>query len=137
MKRISLVLVALLAGFSNATVWADDITLESMPPVVVKTVPEAGSGDVDPKLTEIRVTFSKVMQDGTWSWALISKESFPTLVGKPKYLADKRTAVLSVKLQAGKSYAIWVNSDKSQFQGFKDSAGHPAVAYLLGFKTKN
>ena len=38
---------------------ADDVTLKSVPPVVAKTIPQAGADDVDPKLTEIKVTFSK------------------------------------------------------------------------------
>jgi RNA polymerase sigma-70 factor (ECF subfamily) len=113
---------------------ADDVTLESVPPVVVKTVPEAGSADVDPKATEVKVTFSKDMQDDSWSWTQFSRETFPTLDGKPKYLADKRTCVLPVKLEPGKTYAIWVNTDKAA--NFKDTAGHAAVPYLLVFRTR-
>ena len=134
MKRVAVIFVTLVGGFIGAAARADDVTLESVPPVVVKTVPEAGAGEVDPNLTEIKVTFSKDMQDGSWSWTLLSKESFPKLDGKPKYLADKRTCVLPVKLEPGKTYAIWVNSEKSG--NFKDSDGRSAVPYLLVFKTK-
>jgi RNA polymerase sigma-70 factor (ECF subfamily) len=49
-------------------------------------------------------------------------------------LKDKKTCVLPVKLEAGKTYAIWVNSEK--FENFKDDAGRPAVPYLLVFQTK-
>ena len=98
---------------------ADDVTLETVPPVVVKTVPEAGSGDVDPKLTEIKVTFSKDMQDGSWSWATLTKESFPKLDGKAKYLVDKRTCVLPVKLEPGKTYAIWAGSIVDEGRGLR------------------
>ncbi|HUP79225.1 MAG TPA: Ig-like domain-containing protein, partial [Pirellula sp.] len=104
------------------------------PPVVVKTVPEAGASDVDPKLTEIKVTFSKDMKDRGWSWVTYSKESFPKQEGEPKYLADKRTCMLPVKLESGKTYAIWVNSEKHG--NFKDADGRSAVPYLLVFKTK-
>ena len=55
--------------------------------------------------------------------------------GKPKYLADKRTCVLPVKLEPGKTYAIWVNSG-DKFTNFKDAGGRTAVPYLLTFKTK-
>lgn len=79
-------------------------------------------------------TFSKDMQDGSWSWATLCRESFPKTVGKPRYLADKRTCVLPVKLNPGKTYAIWVNTET--FGNFKDSEGHSAVRYLLVFKTK-
>ena len=134
MKRVVGILVALVSGLAATAVLADDVTLESVPPVVVKTVPEAGATEVDPKLTEIKVTFSKDMQDGTWSWVTLSKESFPTTDGEPKYLKDKRTCVLPVKLEPGKTYAIWVNSAK--FDNFKDPGGRSAVPYLLVFKTK-
>jgi RNA polymerase sigma-70 factor (ECF subfamily) len=113
---------------------ANDIAPESVPPVVVKTVPEAGSDAVDPKTAEIKVTFSKDMRDGSWSWATLSEESFPKTDGKPKYLADKRTCVLPVKLEPGKTYAVWLNSEK--FDNFKDADGRAAVPYLLVFKTK-
>ncbi len=134
MKHMAVVLAVLVGGLVGATVRADDITLESVPPVVVKTVPEAGAAAVDPKLAEIKVTFSKDMQHGSWSWSKLSEESFPKLDGKPKYLADKRTCVLPVKLEPGKTYAIWVNSEK--FSNFKDAGGRSAVPYLLVFKTK-
>src|SRR5262245_7667269 len=122
MKRVAVLVVALLVGFIGALAWADDVTLESVPPVVVMTVPEAGASDEDPKQTELKVTFSKDMKDGSWSWAMISKESFPKMDGKPKYLADKRTCVLPVQLEPGRTYAIWLNSEK-KFVDFKDADG--------------
>jgi RNA polymerase sigma-70 factor (ECF subfamily) len=134
MKRFAITLVAVSFGLFASVAGADDITLGSVPPVVVKTVPQAGSGDVDPKLAEIKVTFSKDMADGTWSWSTLSQESFPKVDGKPKYLADKRTCVLPVKLEPGKTYAIWVNS--ANFGNFKDADGQSAVPYLLVFRTK-
>ena len=134
MKRMAVILVTLVGGLIGAAAWAGDVTLESVPPVVVKTIPEAGADEVDPNLTEITVTFSKNMQDGSFSWATHSKESFPKVDGKPKYLADKRTCVLPVKLEPGKTYAIWVNSEK--LGNFKDTDGRSAVPYLLVFRTK-
>lgn len=134
MKRILAGLVGLMFGLSSFSVWADDLTLESVPPVVVKSVPEAGTDNVDPSLTEIKVTFSKDMSDGGFSFSTASKDSFPKVDGKPKYLDDKRTAVLPVKLESGKTYAIWLNSAK--FTNFKDSDGQSAVPYLLVFRTK-
>jgi RNA polymerase sigma-70 factor (ECF subfamily) len=114
---------------------AEDITLDSARPVVIKSVPESGSAAVDPSLTEIRVTFSKEMQPGTWSWAMIDKETYPGTSEAPKYLDDKRTCVLPVKLQPGKTYAVWVNSEK--LQNFKDPKGRIAVPYLVVFKTRD
>ena len=74
------------------------------------------------------------MMDGSWSWTQISKETFPQLVGTPKYLSDKKTCLVGVKLQPKKTYVIWLNSQN--FGGFKDIAGNSAVPYLLVFQTK-
>jgi RNA polymerase sigma-70 factor (ECF subfamily) len=133
MKPVVMTVTALLTLVGAAP--AEEVTLDSVPPVVVKTVPEAGAGDVDPNTTEIKVTFSKDMQDESWSWSTLSKESYPKITGKPKYLGDKRTCVLPVKLEPGKTYSIWVNSEK--FSNFKDPDGRSAVPYLIVFKTKN
>jgi hypothetical protein len=135
MKLQTFVLVLMAYGLMGSLAPAEDLTIEAARPVVIKTVPEAGTAEVDSKLTEIQVTFSKDMHDGSWSWSQASKETFPTVDGKPKYLTDKRTCVLPVKLGPGKTYAIWVNSQK--FGKFKDTEGRPAVPYLLVFKTKN
>jgi len=129
-------LPAFIVGYAGlfAAARAQEITLETAPPVVVKTVPQAGASDVDPSTATIRVKFSKPMQDGSWSWSTASKESFPEAAGEPKYARDKRTCLLPVKLQPGKTYAIWLNSQK--FRNFKDAEGRPAVPYLLVFRTK-
>jgi len=111
----------------------ETISLETAPPVVVKTVPAAGETTVDAALTEIQVTFSKPMHDETWSWSTWGEENFPEVTGKIHYLDDGRTCVLPVKLQPGKFYATWLNSSK--FHNFKDSSGQPAVPYLLTFRT--
>ena len=125
-------LACLMAG--SAPALAQEIDLATAPPVVVKTVPEAGADAVDPGLTEIKVTFSKDMQDKSWSWCTASDDSFPKAGGDPSYEDDSRTAVLPVKLERGKTYALWINTDR--FKNFKDADRRPAVPYLLVFKTK-
>jgi hypothetical protein len=107
---------------------------EVKPPVVISTVPEAGASDVDPNLTEIRVTYSKEMMDGSWSWAQTSEETFPETTGDVRYLEDHKTCVMPVKLQPGKKYEILLNSEN--FQNFRGRDGKPAVPYLLNFKTR-
>ena len=103
-------------------------------PCVVKTVPQCGETEVDPATQEIRVTFSKDMKDKCWSWCTADEGQFPEMVGQPKYLADKRTCVLAVKLKPKTTYAIWLNTER--FINFKDAGGRPAVPYLLVFETK-
>ena len=111
------------------------MTVENAAPVVVKTVPTSGDTEVDPGLTEIRVTFSKDMMDKSWSWSTASKNTFPDIKGSPRYLDDHRTCVLAVKLQPGRTYATWINSGR--FTNFKDRDHRPAVPYLLVFHTKS
>lgn len=85
-----------------------EISVKSQPPSVVKTVPQAGDTAVDPALKEIQVTFSKDMiTERMWSFCQISKETFPKNGGQIHYLDDKRTCVMPVKLEPGKTYVIW------------------------------
>lgn len=109
-------------------------SIESMPPVVVKTVPESGAKEVSPGVIEIKVTFSKPMADGSWSWSTVWEGSTPEVVGKPRYDADGKTCVLKVKLEPNMSYGYWLNSNN--FHNFKDRQRHAAVPYLLVFQTK-
>ena len=108
--------------------------INSIAPVVVKTVPEAGSKNVSPGMVEIKVTFSKGMTDQSWSWSSAWKDSTPEGIEKPHYEADHKTCVLKVKLEPNKTYGYWINSQN--FHGFKDQQGHSAVPYLLVFQTK-
>jgi len=85
-------------------------------------------------LAEIRVTFSKEMADGSWSWVTLNKEAFPEITGKISYAKDRRTCIAPVKLEPGKLYAVSLNSQK--FVNFRDVKGSPAVPYMLVFKTR-
>ena len=132
MKTKSLLAVAVLFGLSTWAIAAQ--TIEAMPPVVVKTVPQSGAQDVAPGTMEIKVTFSKPMQDKSWSWSTAWEKSTPEGLEKPRYESDGKTCVLKVKLEPGKTYAYWLNSQR--FINFRDTLGHSAVPYLLIFKTK-
>jgi RNA polymerase sigma-70 factor (ECF subfamily) len=113
----------------------EEVSVKTMPPVVVRTSPRAGDTKVDAKaVTEIRVTFSKDMTDKSWSWTGVSRETYPKAAGDPRYDKDRRTCVLPVKLEPGKTYGLWLNSEK--YTNFKDAGGQPAVPYLLVFETK-
>lgn len=133
MCRAVCIALSLAAAMSLPT-RAEDVTLGNVPPVVVQTLPAAGAADVDPTLKEIRVTFSKTMRDGAWSWAMIDQKHFPRIAGDPKFSGDRLTCLLPVDLEPGKTYAIWVNNEK--LRNFADTEGRPAVPYLLVFRTK-
>ena len=128
----AIIAACVLCGFAGQAVHAQD--MDSSPPVVVKTVPEAGSKDVPSGEYEIKVTFSKRMTDGSWSFSTAWQGSTPEMAGPPRYESDQRTCVLKVKLDPNKTYGYWLNSQS--FHNFKDVQGHPAVPYLLVFQTK-
>jgi RNA polymerase sigma-70 factor (ECF subfamily) len=108
--------------------------LAAFPAVVVHVEPKLGATDVDPALREIRVTFSKRMKDQNWSWVTFDRKMFPDVDGKIHYETDRRTCVLPVKLELGKTYCIGINSER--FQNFKDLNGRPALPYLVVFRTR-
>jgi Bacterial Ig-like domain len=133
--KTNTLLTALLIGaacqFAPLTSRAQD--MDSIAPVVVKTVPEAGTKDVAPGEFEIKITFSKEMKDQSWSWSSAWQNSTPDFIGKPHYDADQKTCVVRVKLEPNKTYGFWLNSPR--FHGFQDTQGHSAVPYLLVFQT--
>lgn len=134
MRQAIMVLVCALL-LATGVAWGQGVSVKSMPPSVIKTVPQCGDTAVDAAvITQIVVTFSKDMMDGSWSWANISTETALEIVGNPKFLDDKRTCVVEVKLAPHKTYVVWLNSQK--FANFKDAEGNPAVPYLLVFQTK-
>ena len=133
MKATVAVVASLLWAVGMAR--AQEVSVKSLPASIIRTVPESGDTKVDASTTtQIKVTFSKEMRDGSWSWSQISDETFPQMAGTPRYLDDKRTCVVDVKLQPNKTYVIWLNSEK--YRNFKDATGKPAVPYLLVFQTK-
>lgn len=129
-------LIAILLAAVALAAEDKPVTVQTMPPSVVKTVPQSGDTAVDPSLKEIRVTFSKEMlTKGMWAICQVSDETFPAKgTGQIHYLDDKRTCVFPVKLQPGKTYVLWFN--RAQFNSFRDTANNPAVPYLLVFQTK-
>lgn len=110
-----------------------DKKVSDSPAVVVKTEPAAGAESVDPATKEIRVTFSKVMADKTWSWAGDTGKGADLPGDNIRYDKDKKTCIMDVKLKPETTYATWINVGK--FQNFKDADGTPSLPYLLVFRT--
>lgn len=137
MKRITCMIVfgILVCGF----IWAQNskpVNVKTMPPVVVKTIPQAGDTNVDPALKEIRITFSKPMlTTNQWAVVDVSKKTTPKFnKDLLHFLSDKKTFIIPVSLEPGKPYAVWLNYGKYNY--FKDEYRNPAVPYLLVFQTK-
>jgi hypothetical protein len=119
----------------NRQASSTEVNLDAFAPVVVKTVPEAGSKDVPPGEFEVRVTFSKEMADGAWSWCTAWENSTPEPIGDIHYDPDHRTCILKVKLEPGKTYGWWINSQNHH--NFQDTQHHSALPYFFTFKVKN
>ncbi len=133
-----LLLVACLFGlplkFTHAATAAAEKAAAPLPAWIVSTSPKIGATDVDPKLTEITVTFDRDMSDGM-SWTGDEKdEMFPADPDKEASWKDKRTCVLPVKLKRGKYYRVGINS--KSFQNFKSAAGESAPCSVICFVTR-
>lgn len=102
-------------------------------PIVINTLPAADATNVDPATAEIRVTFSKDMADGSWSWVTLKSNAFPKISGKIHYLEDKRTCVLPVQLEPNHHYKLGINSNR--FRNFQDPDGRSAEPFVLEFDT--
>jgi hypothetical protein len=100
-------------------------------PHVVDTVPPAGAVDVDPTLSELRVTFDADMHPRSWSWVQ-ADEAYPKTTGSPRYV-DARTCVMPVRLKPDTEYVVWINGPRSV--NFRDTQGRSAKPYELRFHT--
>ena len=103
-------------------------------PKIVKMEPANGATDVDAAtVKELRVTFDRDMNTGGFSWTG-GGESFPKTTGEPKWI-NKRTCVLPVALEEGKSYTLGINS--RSFRNFKSADGVAVEPVIYTFVTKS
>ena len=97
-------------------------------------MPKTGDRNVDPSLTEIRVTYDRQMALDSWSWCGDPAHGYPKTTGDPHYEADGKTCVLPVKLEPGKRYTIQLNC--RDYRNFRDASGRSAIPYTLEFNTR-
>ncbi len=119
---------------ANPSTKPDLKLLAELPAVVIDVEPKVGAKDVDPSVREIRVTFSKPMMDKSWSWVSGNVYPPPKSDGEVHYEKDRRTCVMPVKLEPGRTYVFGINSER--FRNFKDVDGRPALPYLVAFRTR-
>lgn len=103
------------------------------PPQIVATSPLVGAKDVDPGTSEIVVTFDRDMAKG-FSWTGGGTNYPPILEGQRPVWRDTRTAVLPVKLAAGRYYRVGINS--RSHRNFRSAAGVPALPSAIYFTTR-
>ncbi|HZR16232.1 MAG TPA: S41 family peptidase [Verrucomicrobiae bacterium] len=103
-------------------------------PEIVELNPCNGAQDVDPRLTELRVTFNMPMAGG-FSWTG-GGEQFPTIPTnqRPHWTEDHKTCVLPVELKADREYHLGLNSPS--FRNFRSAEGVPLNPVHYSFRTR-
>jgi beta-lactamase regulating signal transducer with metallopeptidase domain len=113
---------------------SEELKRRATKPQIVGLEPRNGATDVDPGLTELRVTFNVPMGGGC-SWTGGGPE-FPTIRDgkKPFWTEDHKTCVMPVRLQPGATYRLGLNSPSHK--NFQSTGGVPLDPVSYSFKTK-
>jgi beta-lactamase regulating signal transducer with metallopeptidase domain len=113
---------------------SQDLKSKTAKPQIVALDPKNATEDVDPKVTEIRVTFN-VEMGGGFSWTGGGSE-FPKIPEgkKPYWTDDHKTCVLPVELEPGKTYRFGLNSPSHK--NFLSAGGVPLDPVSITFKTR-
>jgi beta-lactamase regulating signal transducer with metallopeptidase domain len=112
----------------------DTAPVDVRKPWIVSLEPANGATDVDPALTELRVTFDTSMASGV-SWTG-GGENFPTIPEgqTPHWTEDRKTCILPVKLKPNWQYKLGINSPS--FKNFQSLDGVPVDPTLYTFSTR-
>ena len=112
---------------------SDELKARTAKPKIVLMSPPNGAQDVDPNVSELRVTFS-VPMGGGFSWTG-GGPRFPRIpAGKrPYWTEDRKTCVLPVELNPDSDYRLGFNSPSHK--NFQNAAGVPLDPVVYTFKT--
>jgi bla regulator protein BlaR1 len=114
---------------------SEDLKRKASKPQIVGLNPKNGAQDVDPNLTEIRVTFNVPMGGGC-SWTGGGPDFPKGREGKQVYWTeDQKTCVLPVQLEPGKTYRLGLNSPSHK--NFQSAGGVPLDPVGYTFRTRN
>jgi beta-lactamase regulating signal transducer with metallopeptidase domain len=123
------------AIYFTTTGASPDLKRKTAKPQIAGLNPKNGTMDVDPKLTEIRVTFNVAMGDG-FSWTGGGSDFPKTPEGKKAYWTeDHMTCVMPVELVPGKAYRLGLNSPSHK--NFQSAGGVPLDPVTITFKTRS
>jgi RNA polymerase sigma-70 factor (ECF subfamily) len=104
------------------------------PPRIVSSSPADGAKDVDPATAQVTITFNQDMGQGiTFNG---EGASFPFLPGANASWRDRRTCVLPVKLEPGRSYRIALNQFSPNDQSFRSAQGAALMPTTICFATR-
>jgi hypothetical protein len=113
---------------------SEEIKRKTSKPQIVAITPINGAKDVDPNLTELRITFNVPMEDG-FSWTGGGPQ-FPTIPEgkKPFWSEDHKTCVLPVQLKPAWDYRLGLNSPSHK--NFQSTGGVALDPVVYTFRTK-
>ena len=97
-------------------------------PKLASSFPANGS-TVPGGILVLKIVFNQAMADDSWSYQKAADAAFPTCLGRPRMLADKRTFVLLCTVAPATAYGIEINA------GFKNADGRTAQPAVLHFST--
>jgi beta-lactamase regulating signal transducer with metallopeptidase domain len=123
------------AIYFTTTGASQDLKRKTAKPQIVGLNPKNGTMNVDPKLTEIRVTFNVAMGEG-FSWTGGGSDFPKTPEGKKAFwMDDHTTCVMPVALEPGKTYRMGLNSPSHK--NFQSAGGVPLDPVTITFKTRD
>jgi beta-lactamase regulating signal transducer with metallopeptidase domain len=103
-------------------------------PKIVELKPANSANEVDPSITELRVTFDVPMGKGmSWTGGGPSYPEGPS-GARAEWSSDGKTCVLPVTLHPGHSYRLGLNS--LSFNNFQSESGVPLEPVVYQFKTR-
>lgn len=102
-------------------------------PRVVRMVPANGARNVDPSLTEMKVTFDRAMKDGNWA-VVGGGPHFPEMTGKPSYDDTHTVLTIPMRLKPNSEYRLWLN--RGQFNSFMSQEGEHLESVAVTFRTR-
>lgn len=125
---------AIYFATSGAT---DEINQRVRVPEVAKIEPKSDATDVDPAVTALRVTFNMRMGEGMSWTSLGAEERFPKLAAgqQASWSSDGLTCTLPVTLEAGRDYALSLNS--RDHINFQSEWGVPLAPVKYKFSTRS
>lgn len=103
-------------------------------PKIVSMVPANGATDVDPALTEIKVTFDQPMLDHNWA-VVGGGPHFPDTPEPPHYDKARKVLTLRVRLKPSWSYDLWLN--RGEYNSFRSDTGVQLEPVHVTFTTRS
>ena len=112
---------------------SDELIAKTQKPVIREMSPANGATGVDPRTTELRVTFSVPMAGG-FSWTGGGTDYPPAPEGQgPRWTEDQRTCIRPVRLEPNRQYRLGLNS--RSHKNFQSAAGVPLDPVIYTFRT--